>query len=370
MINGKKVAVVVPSYNEAEQIGMVIETMPNFVDRIIIVNDCSKDNMGEVVQSYINDTKYNETSVGIIDSTKSDFVIDKYNYLYADKVIHDQNKAEKVLFNPSKIFNLQPDNDRIILINHTVNGGVGAAISTGYKWCKDNDIDCTAVMAGDGQMDPGELEGLCLPVINEDVDYVKGNRLKHASSWLVIPKTRFFGNSALSMMNKLASGYWNISDTQTGYTTISNRALNKIRIHNIYKSYGMPNDLLVKLNIADCSIREITIKPVYNVGEESKMKVFKVIPRVSYLLLKSFYKRLWIKYFLKDFHPIFLLYNLSMILGVIQLPYLYKIIKSFITASKLSYEPLLAFLFLSVFSFFSFIFAMWMDIQANQKLYK
>ena len=370
MINNKTIAVVVPSYNEAEQIGMVIETMPNFVDRIIIVNDCSKDGMAKVVEDYIQKSEYNTSDIQVTDSTKEEFKLDKYNYLYADKVIHEQNIIEKSLFNPSEIQNKNPKSDRIILINHTVNGGVGAAISTGYKWCKDHKIDCTAVMAGDGQMDPGELEGLCLPVINEGVDYVKGNRLKHASSWLVIPKTRFFGNSALSMLNKLASGYWNISDTQTGYTTISERALSKIRIHKIYKSYGMPNDLLVKLNIADCSIREITIKPVYNVGEESKMKVFKVIPRVSYLLLKSFYKRLWIKYFLKDFHPIFLLYNLSMILGVIQLPYLYKIIKSFITASKLSYEPLLAFLFLSVFSFFSFIFAMWMDIQANQKLYK
>ena len=370
MINNKTIAVVVPSYNEAEQIGMVIETMPSFVDRIIIVNDCSKDSMSKVVEDYIGKTQYNSSDIQVTDSTLEDFKLDKYNYLHADKVIHDQNIIEKSLFNPSEVQNKNPKSDRIVLINHTVNGGVGAAISTGYKWCKDHNIDCTAVMAGDGQMDPGELEELCLPVINKDVDYVKGNRLKHASSWLVIPKTRFFGNSALSMMNKLASGYWNISDTQTGYTTISKRALSKIRIHKIYKSYGMPNDLLVKLNIADCTIREITIKPVYNVGEESKMKVFKVIPTVSFLLIKSFHKRLWIKYFVKDFHPIFLLYNFSLILGLIQIPYLLKIGKAFIFSEQLNHEPLLAFLFLSVFSFFSFIFAMWMDIQANQKLYK
>ena len=370
MLKNKTIAVVVPAYNESSQIGMVIETIPDFVDRIIIVNDCSKDGMEKIVEGYIQKKQFNKTDIELTDSTEEEFKLDKYNYLYADKVIHDQNISEKSLFNPSVIENKNIKSDRIILINHTVNGGVGAAISTGYKWCKDYKIDCTAVMAGDGQMDPGELKGLCLPVINKGVDYVKGNRLKHASSSLVIPKIRFFGNSALSMLNKLASGYWNISDTQTGYTAISIRALNMIRIHKIYKSYGMPNDILVKLNIADCTIREVIIKPVYNVGEQSKMKVFKVIPRVSYLLIKSFYKRLWIKYFLKDFHPIFLLYNLSMILGLIQLPYLYKIIKSFISGSKLSYEPLLAFLFLSVFSFFSFIFAMWMDIQANQKLYK
>ena len=206
MLEGKTIAVVVPSYNEAEQIGMVIETMPDFVDRIIIVNDFSSDGMETIVEKYIRKSDYNKSDIEVQDSTKEEFKIDKYNYLYADKVIHDQNILEKSLFCSSEIQNKNPYSDRILLINHTKNRGVGAAISTGYKWCKDHNIDCTAVMAGDGQMDPGELKGLCLPVISEDVDYVKGNRLKHASSSLVIPKIRFIGNSALSIMNKLASG--------------------------------------------------------------------------------------------------------------------------------------------------------------------
>ena len=90
-----------------------------------------------------------------------------------------------------------------------------------------------------------------MPVIDVEVDYVKGNRLKHRSAKLVIPKVRYFGNSVLSLMTKIASGYWRISDTQTGYTAISLEALNGIYIYNIYPSYGCPNDILVKLNIAD-----------------------------------------------------------------------------------------------------------------------
>lgn len=371
MLNNKTIAVVVPSYNESAQIGMVIETMPDFVDRIVIVNDCSKDNMEEIVLKYINTSKYNYSEVVVEDETTKDFSIDKYNYLYADKVIHEQNQKEKEFFNPSEVVNQNPYSDRVILINHTVNGGVGAAIATGYKWCKDHQIDCTAVMAGDGQMDPGELEGICKPVVEEGVDYVKGNRLMHKSAWLVIPKTRFFGNSVLSILNKLASGYWRISDTQTGFTALSKNAINSVRLYKIYKSYGMPNDFLVKLNIASCTIREVIIKPVYNVGEQSKMKVFKVIPTVSLLLIKSFFKRLWVKYLFKDFHPLFLFYNLSLILGVMATSYGVKIAYLWITKLReINTLTIMAFVFLSITSLQLFVFGMWMDIQDNKRLYK
>jgi glycosyltransferase involved in cell wall biosynthesis len=285
-------------------------------------------------------------------------------------VVEKMNKEEIKYFKKQEIANKNPNTDRIILINHLENGGVGAGISSGYKWCKDHEIECVAVMAGDGQMDPNELLDICTPVILEDVDYVKGNRLRHPSAKFVIPKVRFFGNSVLSMLTKIASGYWKISDTQTGYTAISLRALNAIKIYEIYQSYGMPNDLLVKLNIAGCSLKEITIKPVYRVGEQSKMKVGRVIRRVSWLLLKLFFHRLWTKYFFRDFHPLFLLYNLSFILGIFCVPYALKIVKAFVLGQTLSYEPLLAFFFLFSGAFQSLFFAMWMDIQDNERLYK
>lgn len=369
MINNKTIAVVIPCFNEESQIGKVIETMPDFVDRIVIVNDKSNDKTADNVIYYINDENYNSTSEVIRDKTKGDFIETDYNY--ADKVVFNENIKEKEYFNPSEVFNSSSEQSKIILINHLKNGGVGAAIASGYKWCKDHDIDCTAVMAGDGQMDPNELIYICEPVVFENIDYVKGNRLIHRSAWLVIPKTRFFGNSILSILTKLASGYWRISDTQTGYTATSKKALNAIKIYDIYKSYGMPNDMLVKLNIAYCSLREIEIKPVYNVGEQSKMKVLKVIPTVSFLLIKSFFKRLWIKYLFKDFHPLFLLYNLSFILFFIAMPFLGKIIYlSYNPIREISDATILAFMFLMISSVNFFLFAMWMDIQDNERLYK
>jgi len=367
MLNNKTVAVVVPCYNEEEQIGMVIETMPDFVDRIIIVNDLSKDNTAKVVESYIELYKYSGTP--LIDNKNK---LKKTRFNRAEFVLEEQSKTELSYFTDFEVVQKNEiDTSKIVLINHLQNGGVGAAIATGYKWAKDHNIDCTAVMAGDGQMDPDELESLCLPVINDGVDYVKGNRLIHRSALLVIPKVRYFGNSVLSILTKIASGYWHISDTQTGYTAISLKALNAIKLHEIFKRYGMPNDMLVKLNIAMCTVKEVEIKPVYDVGEKSKMKIHKVIPTVSWLLLKLFFKRLWFKYLFRDFHPLFLLYHFTFLIALISLPLGLSIGYSyFVEGSSVSPQALIAFLFFFISGFQSLLFAMWMDIQDNERLYK
>lgn len=364
MLNNKTIAVVVPAYNEEKQIGIVIETMPVFVDRIIIVNDKSQDGTANKVLEYLI-KQHNCTTLRL---QKKEIKRTYHNE--AVLILEELNRKEIDFFNPSEIVNKNPENDRIILISNFDNAGVGGSIARGYKWCKDNEIDCTAVMAGDAQMDPDELESICLPVIDENIDYVKGNRLIHGSAGNFIPKTRFIGNSILSILTKIASGYWRISDTQTGYTAISLAALRSIKLYDIYKRYGMPNDMLVKLNIAYCSIREIPIKPVYRIGEQSKMKVFKVIPRISFLLFKSFFKRLWTKYFLKDFHPLFILYNFGLVLGILDLPLGIKILILSLTGNAVNPVTLLAFVFLAISSLQSLLFAMWMDIQDNERLYK
>jgi glycosyltransferase involved in cell wall biosynthesis len=366
MLMNKTIAVVVPAYNEEKQIRHVIETMPDFVDRIIIVNDCSQDKTADIVSEYIN--KNNLPSIADL---RPDILAHPENkYDRAEKVLKEQQQADIDFFIASHIVNTDKSSDRVILINNLKNGGVGSAIARGYKWCRDNNIDCTAVMAGDGQMDPAELASICLPVINEDIDYVKGNRLIHGSARLIIPKTRFFGNSVLSILTKISSGYWHVSDTQTGFTAISLAALNAIVLHDIYKRYGMPNDMLVKLNIAFCTLKEVKIKPVYNIGEMSKMKITKVIPNISLLLFKSFFKRLWTKYLLRDFHPLFLLYHFSFVLGLCSIPYALKISSLVFEGKDVSPVTMLAFFFLFTGSFQSLLFAMWMDIQDNERLYK
>ncbi|GGX21586.1 glycosyltransferase family 2 protein [Aquimarina muelleri] len=366
MLNNKTIAVVVPCYNEAKQIKIVLDSMPDFVDRIIIVDDASIDDTAGVVMKNL---KENNSPLSITSNITKEIVPNLYNR--ADIEVKQKSIDEIKKFTPIEILNTNPENEKTIVIKHLVNGGVGAAIATGYKWCKDHDIDCTAVMAGDGQMDPDELESICNPVIQEGIDYVKGNRLIHKSAWVIIPRVRFLGNSILSILTKIASGYWGVSDTQSGYTAISNNALNSVPLYDIYKRYGMPNDLLVKLNIAFCTIREVKIKPIYGVGEKSKLNIIKVSLPILLLLIRSFFKRLQTKYLYRSFHPLYLLYWTSFIIATINIYFFYQLVVNFINPdSKTPTDYLIIFIFLTISGFQSFLFAMWMDIQDNERLSK
>ncbi|MBL6964299.1 MAG: glycosyltransferase family 2 protein [Bacteroidetes bacterium] len=364
MYKSKTIAVVVPAYNEEKQIQLVLDHMPDYVDRIVIVNDCSTDKTEEVVLNYIQQSDKHPLP-------ENNQKIKESVYSQADLIVQKLNEEEINYFPPSKVINSDEKINRIILINNLVNTGVGGAIARGYKWCKDHHIDCTAVMAGDGQMDPSELIDIITPVVEDEVDYVKGNRLKHPTASLIVPRSRFFGNATLSILTKIASGYWHISDTQTGFTAISKSALNQIKIYQIYKRYGMPNDLLVRLNMASCTLKEVGIKPVYNVGEQSKMRPVRVIPSISWLLFRSFFRRLWVKYLFRDFHPLFLLYNLSFLLLISFIPALiYMIPKIIRPGETVSVSVMFISAFLLITGLQSLFFAMWMDIGDNQKLYK
>lgn len=368
MLLGKTIAVVVSAYNEETQIRDVLESLPEFVDRIVVVNDHSTDRTAEVVAEVIKDLIKGGDGAPL--STRiSALKKNRYNAAEFMKFAIYAEEAKQLV--PHEIVNKTPETDRVILINHLVNGGKGGAVATGYHWCREYGIDCTVTIDGDGQMDPFEMEKICRPVVDLNIDFVKGNRLAHRAASTAIPFIRYFGNSVLSILTKMASGYWTVSDTQTGYTAISLRALDTLKLHKLYRRYGVPNDILVKLNIASCSIREVEIKPVYGVGEQSKMKIGKVAPRISLLLLKSFFIRLWTKYFLKSFHPLFLLYHLAFFLILVAVPGLIDVIYYvFIRGGKLPVGNYIAFVFVAILAFQSLFFAMWMDIQDNSNLVK
>ena len=220
--------------------------MPNYVDKMIVVDDCSKDNTATVVETLME-------------------------------------KESKVIF-----------------IRHDINQGVGGAIATGYNWSKKNNIDVAVVMAGDGQMDPNDLTAIIEPVINGESDYSKGNRLFTGEAYKKIPKLRYIGNSILSLLTKIASGYWHIADSQTGYTAINKKALKLFDWNKMYKRYGQPNDLLVMLNVMNMRVRDVLITPVYGVGEKSGIKIRKVVFTISWLLLKRFLWRLKEKYIIRN----------------------------------------------------------------------
>lgn len=364
MLLEKTVAVVVPAYNEETQIGIVLDTMPDFVDRIVVVNDCSTDNTSAIVRQYIQAQDKSTVSIPHVPTEIAPTFFNR-----ADLVLLEMRREEECLYVPHKIDNNSND-ERIVLIDNLENGRVGGAIANGYKWCREHAIDCTAVMAGDAQMDPGELESICRPVLEEGIDYVKGNRLRHKTARRMIPKKRHFGNSILSALTKLSSGYWSVSDTQTGYTAISLAALEALDLHKIYRNYGMPNDMLIKLNIAHCTLREVPIKPVYAVGEQSKMKIKSIIPRVSWLLVKGFFVRICKKYLTNDFHPIFLFYFIAFACGVAALGFLIDIIVHLIMVGGASVTTgtYLGFIALLVTCLITLGFGMWLDVDDNEKL--
>jgi glycosyltransferase involved in cell wall biosynthesis len=314
MYRDKTIAVIVPAYNEEKLIGEVLETIPAFIDHIVVVDDASRDRTGEVVKAH------------------------------------------------------QQEDSRIIYICHTKNEGVGGAIVTGYKWARDNEISISVVMAGDAQMDPKDLPKLLDPVVDGEVDYSKGNRLFTGRAWRVIPKTRYLGNAVLSFLTKIASGYWHVADSQSGYGAVSLEVLKTIDLDSIYKRYGMPNDFLVKLNVYHFRVRDVPVNPIYGIGERSGIKIYKVVFTLSSLLLKLFIWRLKEKYIIRDFHPLVLFYLMGFVLTPIGFIFgcyllIYRLFIGPVAATSALFAA-----FFAISGLQSLFFAMWFDMEYNKEL--
>jgi len=308
------IGVVVPAHNEEKLIAQTINAMPDFIDNIIIVDDASTDRTSPIVR---------------------DIAI---------------------------------TNNKIILISHEKNRGVGGAISTGYIWCRDHDVDIAVVMAGDGQMDPADLPALLEPMVKDHADYTKGNRLITGEAWKKIPRIRYLGNSILSFMTKIASGYWHVTDSQTGYTAINKKALHLLPIENIYPRYGMPNDFLVTLNIYNMRVKDVPVRPVYGIGEKSGIRLSRDIFKIFFLIIRLFFRRMSQKYIIRDFHPLVLFYSFGAFLLVLDIPLLIRLIYYRIIDGRIPPTNALILVFLTIIGFQSILFAMLFDMEANKDL--
>lgn len=314
MYHGKTVAVIVPAYNEETQISRVFETMPDFVDQIMIIDDASTDGTAAVVGDLVK-----------------------------------------------KAPNLNS-------IRHEANQGVGGAIATGYKWARDEGFDVTAVMAGDGQMDPADLSRIVDPIAAGTADYAKGNRLVHKDAYRLVPKARFFGNAILSMMTKMASGYWHIADSQSGYTAISSNALAAVDWDTMYQRYGQPNDLLVILNVHNFRVQDVPVRPVYGQGERSGIVIPLVVFSISWLLFRRFLWRVKERYIIQDFHPLILFYGLGLTLALVSLFLLVRVVILWVELGAAPALTSIALMFSVSMSLQAMFFAMWLDMEANKHL--
>ncbi len=245
MYKAKRIGVVVPAHNEEKFIGTVIDSVPDFVDKIYVVND------------------------GSIDKT------------------------------PDIIWNKSKQNSRVVIVNREIRGGVGASILTGHARALKDCMDVLAVMAGDGQMPPDFLGDILDPVVEEKADYAKGDRLSRQEHKKEMPAFRAFGNFLLTNLTRVASGYWNISDPQNGYTAISVEILKKLNIDKIEKGFAFENDMLVKLNMIGARVVDVQHPAVYR-GQRSKIRYFEFIFHTSWILFKDYFWRLWVKYFKRN----------------------------------------------------------------------
>ena len=248
------ICVVIPAFNEEKLIGPTLNSVPDYIFRIYAIDDASTDRTPEIIREF----------------TEKD--------------------------------------TRIKYIRHEKNKGVGASITSGYREALKEGMDIAVVMAGDNQMDPAFLPEFLDPLIKRRADYAVGNRLQSTEYRKGMTQWRFFGNALLTLLTKIASGYWQLMDPQNGYTAISRRALERIDPNNIYPRYGYCNDILVRLNTYSFKAVNVNHPARYNIGEISGIRYRTYILRLSRLLFKDFLWRLKEKYIILNFHPLVFFY--------------------------------------------------------------
>lgn len=314
MSKPKRIALVIPAYNEERLIVPTLQNVPVQIHKIYVVDDASLDQTTHVVR---------------------------------------------------KMAEADP---RIELISHAKNTGPGGAVISGYLKSARDGYDITVVVGGDNQMPLNELSGFLDPLIREEVDYTKGNRFL---LWDItreeMPPIRILGNIIITALTKFASGYYKIMDVVDGYTAITRKAIQTIDWSRAWPKYGYPMDFLVRLNAYGFKIKDVPRTPIYLKGErQSQIKGFSYAMKVSPMLVRGFFWRMFFKYLYRDFHPLIFFY----LLGMILLPFgiLYGCYQLYLVMTGVGISgPRAILCALSTITGLQFLlFAMWFDMEASK----
>ena len=244
----RKLAVIIPCYKESKTITSVIGDIPGIVEKIIVVDDQCPESTGKI--------------------------------------------AEKI------------DDPRIMVLFHMKNLGVGAAMKSGYRKALELGCDIMVKIDGDGQMDSSFLGRLIAPIVNHEADYTKGNRFHDFPDLKKMPRMRLIGNSLLSFLTKIISGYWNILDPTNGYTAISRDALEKIDLNKVADCFFFENDMLINLNIARCVVRDVPMPSRYPDEGKSSLKITRTLRDFPLKFIMGFFRRIFYRYFIYDFNMV------------------------------------------------------------------
>jgi dolichol-phosphate mannosyltransferase len=244
MYENLRIAIVIPAYREQERIEGVIRGLPGWVDHIVVVDDASPDATGERARAV------------------------------ADK--------------------------RLVVLRHDHNQGVGAATMTGFAKALELGADLLVKMDGDGQMDPSGLPALLEPIVRGQADYTKGNRFLHSDRLMQMPLRRRIGNIGLSFLAKLASGYWNIFDPNNGYVAIHAQVYRLLDRQRIHSRFFFENSMLLELGLQRAVVRDVYLPARYG-GRPSHLSEGRAMMEFPPLLLRGFFRRLIVQYFVRDF---------------------------------------------------------------------
>jgi glycosyltransferase involved in cell wall biosynthesis len=244
MYRGKRVAVIVPAFNEEAFVKSVIEAIPVFVDTIVVVDDASTDNTAERVR--------------------------------------------------------ESGDHRVLLLVNQTNAGAGASVVRGYRRALELGSDILVKVDGDGQMPLEYLESLLEPLVEGYCDYTKGNRFVDRAALKAMPKSRLLGNMALTFLARVASGYWHIADPQNGFTAITADTLRRVDLGRLHRRYFFEDDMLVELNVCRVRVKDVPMPAVYG-AETSRMRISSVIITFPGLLFLRFIHRVLRKHVSRSF---------------------------------------------------------------------
>jgi glycosyltransferase involved in cell wall biosynthesis len=264
MYQNRRIALVIPAYNEEKLIRDTLAAVPALIDQIYVVDDCSPDHQGDVVEG------------------------------------------------------LAVQDRRIRLLRHTANQGPGGSIVTGYQQASRDGCDAVVVVGGDNQMDLSEVQRFLDPLMEGKADYAKGNRFllsQLEESIRRMPRTRLFANWLIAAIAKISSGYFKVYDFVDGYTATTKNVIDTINWTQAWRGYGYPMDFLIRLNGYGFRVVDVPRKAIYLPGErQSQIKGLSYALRVTPMLIRGFFWRLNFKYLYRDFHPLIFFYYLSMAL--------------------------------------------------------
>lgn len=238
------VCVVIPVYKAQNEILKVLNQIPDLVSKIIVVDDACPNGTGKLVQEKSKD------------------------------------KRVEVIFNNENL-------------------GVGGAMVVGYKKALKQEHEIIVKLDGDGQMDPTRIPKLIGPIIRGQADYAKGNRFDSLEDLEQMPRIRIFGNAVLSIMSKVSSGYWQVTDPTNGFTAIHRSVLKRVHLGKLRKGWFFESDLLFRLAIIKAVVADVPMPAIYG-PEKSNLNIRKVIFEFPTRYGVNQVKRIFYLYYLRE----------------------------------------------------------------------